>query len=209
MRAMPASVAGNFFERLDGALGLGVVLRPGGELAVADGAHLAAQRLRRDRDTEFLPQPLAKIAQPPTHNAMDRRDRAAVDLRCQRLAVLVAQQRGAARRLAAAQPVRPLGVEPYHPVAHDLQGDVAKLRRLRAHAAVVDRRQCQQTTGLRGILAPPCQPPQVRRAEIRTQGDGTRHGEPPMLTSLKHITPASGNPPRESRPLGVGITLRS
>ena len=38
-------------------------------------------------------------------------------------------------------------------------------------------------------------PLQVSRAEVGTQRYGACHGEPPMLTSLNHIAPASGNPP--------------
>jgi hypothetical protein len=102
-----------------------MMLWPGRELAVAHGAHLPAQCLHRDRDAELLPQPLAEIAQPPAHHAMDRGDRAPVDLGRQRLAVLDGQQRRRARRAAVNQRRRPFGVEPHHPVPDDLQGDVA------------------------------------------------------------------------------------
>ena len=40
---------------LDRPLRLGVVTRPGGELAIAQRAQFAAQRLPRDSDTELLP----------------------------------------------------------------------------------------------------------------------------------------------------------
>ena len=43
---------------LDRALGLGVMARPGGELAVAERAQLAAQRLPGDANPELLPYPL-------------------------------------------------------------------------------------------------------------------------------------------------------
>jgi hypothetical protein len=130
---------------------------------------------------------LAEIAQPPAHHAVDRGDRPLVDLCGQGLAVFVGQQRRGAGRLAVEQSCRPLGVETHHPVAHDLQGHVAQPRRLRARAAVVDRRQRQQTTGLGGVLAAPRKAPKLGAGEIRTQGDGARHGEPPMLTSVNHM----------------------
>jgi hypothetical protein len=190
-RATPASVAGKFFERLDGALGLGVMPEAGRQLAVAQGAHLPAQRLHRDGDAELLPQPLAEIAQPPAHHAMHRGNWAAVDLRGQRLAVRVGQQGRGAGRLAVAQSLRPLGVEPHDPVAHDLQRDMAQPRCLRARAAVVDRRQRQQTTGLGGVLAAPRQPAKLGSVEVGPQGDGTCHGTPPLLTRVNHITPVN------------------
>jgi hypothetical protein len=114
-----------------------------------------------------------------------------------------------AGRLAIAKSLRPLGVETQNPVAHDLQGHVAKPRCLRARAAVVDRRQGQQTTGLGGVLAAPRKTQKLDAGKIRTQGDGARHGEPPMLTRVNHISPASGNPSRESRHAGGGIRVPS
>ena len=90
---MPASVAGKFFKFCDGSIGLGVMLGPGRELAVAHCVHLAAQCLHRNRDAEFLPQPLPEIAQPPADNALRRRDRAMIDLRRKRLAVCISEQR--------------------------------------------------------------------------------------------------------------------
>ena len=168
------------------------MLRPGRELAIAHCTHLAAQSLHRDRDAELLPQPLAKIAQPPAHHAMRRRDRAAVDLRRQRLAVRVGEQGLGTRGLAVEQPVGPTGVEAQHPVPDDLQGEVAQQRRFRARAAIVDRGQRQQTTGLARVLAPPRQATKLRGVVVGAKGDSARHGEPPGIT------------PYESRHLRVG-----
>ena len=60
------------------------------------------------------------------------------------------------------KPYRPLGVEAHDPVTHDLQGDVAETRRLRARDAVVDRRQGEQKPVLTGVLARPCQAAKFR-----------------------------------------------
>jgi len=81
----------------------------------------------------------------------------------------------------------------------------------RAEAALdlgADRRQRQEPTGLGRVLAAPCQTPQLGRTEIRSQGDGACHGEPPLLISMNHIMPASGNTLRESGAAGFGIIER-
>jgi DDE superfamily endonuclease len=47
----------------------------GREAAISHCPQLAAERLGGDRDAELLEDPLAKIDQPPAHNAVDRRQR--------------------------------------------------------------------------------------------------------------------------------------
>ncbi len=183
-----------------------MVLGPCRELAQPHAAQDTAQRLRRDRDPELLPQPLTEIGDPPAHDAVDGRRRAALDDLEQGSAVRFSQPRSGTRRLAVAQPIRPLGVEPDHPVAHDLQRDVAQVRRLRAAAAIVDHRQRQQATRLGCILAAPRQAAQVRGREIRAKSDGVRHDKPPLLAMVNHIRPASRNPSRESAATRVGMT---
>ena len=58
--------------------------RPGRELAITHGAQLAAQRLLGDDDAEFFENPLAEIDDPPAHDPMNRRNRAALDDRGER-----------------------------------------------------------------------------------------------------------------------------
>ena len=193
--AMPASVAEKFFKCRDGPFGLGMMLRPGRELTKAHRAQLTAQGLRRDRDAELLPQPLPEIAQPPAHHALGRGDRTAVDLRRQRLAVRVGQQRRRAWCATVDQPRWPLGIEAHHPVANDLQGDMAQPRRLRARATIIYRGQGKQAPGLGRVLAPPRQATELSGAEVGTKGDCAWHGEPPRITRVNHITAVSGNPP--------------
>ncbi len=65
-------------------------------------------------------EPPGQIDQPPTHNSMDRRDRAALDDLHQRPAPGVIQQGTLAGRLAVKQTIGTAGVEPYHPVPHNL-----------------------------------------------------------------------------------------
>jgi len=75
---------GALFESLDRSLGLSMVTRAGGELAMGN--------------------------EPPAHEAVDRRGRPALDHR-ERHLVRVGELRGLAGRLAIRQPVRPMSVE--------------------------------------------------------------------------------------------------
>ena len=53
-----------------------MMARSGGKLAVAHLTQFAAHGLFRDGDAELLEDPLAKIDDAPTHDAMDRGRRA-------------------------------------------------------------------------------------------------------------------------------------
>ena len=72
-----------FFKTLNGVLGLRMMTRAGRELAIAHGAEFSAQRLLGDDDAEFLPNPLAKIDDPPSYDPVNGRDRTALDDRSQ------------------------------------------------------------------------------------------------------------------------------
>src|SRR5690349_6303618 len=156
---------------LDRSLGLSVMTWPRAELAISQGTHFATQRLTGHADPKLLPQPLAKIDQTPAHNIVDGRDRTTLNDRRQRSPMRVGQSRLRARRLAVYQTIRPLRVEPQHPVPDDLQSDIADARCLTAAAAVVDHRQCQQAAGLSCILRPPCQTSQITASEVRPKRD--------------------------------------
>ena len=179
---------------LDRALGLGVVARAGGELAVAHGAQLAAQRLLGDGHPELLPEPLAQVDEPPAHHAVDGGRRAVLDHRRQCRPMRVARPGRLAGGLAVDQPAGTLGVEPQHPVPDDLQRHPADPGRLGPRRPVVDGRQRQQAAGLRGILGLPRRGPQVGGVEIAPQRDG--HGEPPPFAILESESRRPGNPPR-------------
>jgi len=49
------------------------------ELAIAQSAHLPAQRLLCDRDPVLVPEPLDQIDQPPAHNPVHSRNGTALD----------------------------------------------------------------------------------------------------------------------------------
>ena len=149
------------------------------ELAIPQGAHLAPQCLPGDADPKLLPQPLAKIDQTPAHDIVDGWDRTALNDRRQRPPMRVGQSRLRAGRLAIDQAIRPLRVEPQHPVPDDLLPDITDARCLAAAAAIVDHRQCQQPTCLLRILRSSCQPPQITASEVRAKRDRCCHGGHP------------------------------
>ena len=82
----------SFLKKLNGACGLCVVAWPGRELAIPHGAQLPAERLLGDADAELFLDPLAEIDNPPADDAMDARNRAALQDRLQCSAVRVVQQ---------------------------------------------------------------------------------------------------------------------
>jgi len=86
--------------------------RAGGQLRKAQGLQFTAHRRLAHRDAERLPDPLRQIDQPPAHDAMDGRDRTALDGLRQCSPLLSVQFRGIARRLAVDQPIRSAPVKP-------------------------------------------------------------------------------------------------
>ena len=77
------------------------------ELAITHGAQFAAQRLLGDDDAEFLENPLAEIDDPPAHDPVNRRDRAALDDRGERGAMRVVQPRRLSGGLRSIKPSGP------------------------------------------------------------------------------------------------------
>jgi len=186
----------------DGPIGLGVMTRPGRELSIIHRPQFSAQRLLGDTDSEVVPKPLAQIDQPPPHHPVDSGDRAALDHRRQSGAVAVVQSRWLAGRLAVYQPVRPVGVELHYPIANDLHGDATGLGCLRPWRAFVNRRQRQQTTSLRRVLALARESPQALRVKVAPQRD--RHGKPPWFATLNQTAAASRNTPESgSKRFGI------
>ena len=126
--AISSRRAGKFFYIVDGAHGLRLMARTGREFAIVHLAQLAAQGLLGGDDAKFLEQPLAKVDDPPTYDAMDRRRRTLLDHARERRAVLAVEPGRLSGRLTVDQPVRAKRVEAQNPVAHDLDPDPADLR---------------------------------------------------------------------------------
>jgi hypothetical protein len=152
--------------------------RPGRQLAEPHTPQLPAERLLGDRDAELLEDPLGQIDQPPTHDAVDGRDRAIVDNLPQGLPLALVEEARRPRCLAGQETPGTLGVEPDHPVAHDLQGDAANPGRIRPRAAIVNLGQRQKTPRLIGITRSPRELTQHRAIEIRAKRKRNGHGKP-------------------------------
>ena len=113
--------------------------RTGRDFATAHLAQLAAHGLFSDGDAKFLEHPLAKIDDPPTHDAMDRRRRTLLDHPREHGAALVVEPARLSGRLAFDEAVRANDVEAQNSAAHDLKSDPGDLRRLATCRAIVDR----------------------------------------------------------------------
>jgi hypothetical protein len=175
----------SFFKRLNGTRRLGVMARAGRQLAVAHRPQFAAERLLRNADLVFLPDPLAQIDDPPADHAVHGRDRAVLDHRCQRGTVRIVQQRRLAGSLAVDQSLGTVRVEPQCPVTHHLQRHATNLRSVRAAASVIDHGQRQEPPHLIGVLDLSGNPAQLCRTIVRPQWDRLPHGEPPPFASLE------------------------
>jgi len=164
------------------------------ELTITHGAQFAAQRLLGDDDAKLLENPLAKIDDPPAHDPMNRRNRAAFDDRGERRPMRVVKPGWLSRRLAVDQALRSMGVELHHPIANDLKRHPADLRRLGAPRAFVNRRQSQKPPRLRPVLRSPRRRPHHLRIKISPERNG--HGEPPLFATLNQNPADSGIPNR-------------
>src|SRR5664280_1220476 len=99
-RAISSRRAGKFFKILNRILGLGIMAWPSREFAIAHSQQLPPQSLLGDGDAELLKDPLRQIDQPPTHHAVDSRDRAALDHPRDCLALNIIELRGLPGRFA-------------------------------------------------------------------------------------------------------------
>jgi len=70
-----------------------MMARASRKFAIPYGAQFPAQGLLGDRHAELLEYPLTEIDKPPTHDAVNRRDRAILDHLRDRRPVLVVQSR--------------------------------------------------------------------------------------------------------------------
>ncbi len=98
-----------------------------------------SQSLLGNADPELFPDPLTQVDQAPAYHPMGCRNRPALQHLHQCSPVCIIELRGLARRLAADQSFRPLGIEPHHPVPHDLQRHSTKLSGLCPCCSIIDR----------------------------------------------------------------------
>jgi hypothetical protein len=101
---------------------------------------------------ELLKHLLAKIDDPPPHNAMDTRHRPIFDHARESCAVFVFEQRRLAGRLAINEAIGAIRIERQHPVSNNLEPDPANLGRFAPCATIVDRRQSEKPPRLRPVF---------------------------------------------------------
>src|SRR5579862_1040858 len=115
-----------------------MVAGPRREFDVAQLLQLAPHSCLIKRDRKFIMKPLDKIDQSPAHNSVDRRDRAAFDNLDKRPPLGIIEPGPGAGSLAIQKALWATGIEPHHPVAHDLQTHSADPRCSSPAAAVVN-----------------------------------------------------------------------
>lgn len=177
---------------------LRLVPRARRDLAIPQGSHRPAHGCLIQRNAEFR--------QPPAHHPVHRRDRSAFDQGGQGLALVGVELRRRAGRRAVNQPVRPLGVEPHHPVADDLPTHPADPGRLPARAAVIDHRQRQKAPRLVGIVRRLRKTAKRRTVEILPKRNRRGPRKPPCPRQGEAQSEPFENPPRESPSAQTGIS---
>jgi len=121
-----------------------MMTRPRRELSIAQRAQFAAEDLFGDRYAIVIEDPLREIDQPPAHDLMDRGVRTGFDHGDKRAPLFVIEQARTSGRLAIDEPVRPLGVEPKHPIAKGLKPHPSKPGRISPRAAIIDRDESEK-----------------------------------------------------------------
>ena len=171
------------------------------KLAIAHGAQFPAQGLPGDDNAEFLEDPLAEIDDPPPHNPMNGRDRAALDHRGERGSGRVIETRRLSRSLPVDQSRRTIGVEFDYPIANDLKRHHANLGRLRPAGPLINHPKRQKPPSLWSVLA--LLRPRTNRNSIKIGPERDSHGEPPSFTTLNQNQADSGitSPSRALRAL--------
>src|SRR3546814_20534987 len=143
---------------------LGMVAGPRRELNIAQLLQLAPHSGLVERHRKFLMEPLDQVDQPPANDAMDRRDRAALNRFNERPALVVIEPRPGAGSFAVKQPIRAAIIEANHPVAHDLQAPIADPRRRRPASTPATPAQGQAPPALVPATPSTRHPPQCNPA---------------------------------------------
>ena len=121
-------------------------------------------------------QPHDQVTGPPAHHAMDGRDRPFVHDPRQKCPVPLVELRRRTWRGDIDQTIRPLLVEPDHPVAKRLPVHPADLSGLGPRCAIEHRSNRQKPPDLIAVLRPPRQPAHLKRCKIRSNHNRLAHG---------------------------------
>ena len=148
--------------------------------------------------------PHNQIAGPPAHHPVDRRDRPFLHQAGEKRLVLFAQLAGRTRRPFVDQAVRPLIVEPDHPVPQGLPIHAADLRRLFPRGTVEHCCDRKQPARLSGVLNPRRQATKfLAEKSVRTAIAVPMANDPPFAT-LNYVAGDLGIP-SELALLRIGI----
>src|SRR5262249_20189881 len=192
--------------RVHGLSILLVGLRPGAHMREAQGLEGAIDRIVRHRESELLMQPHDQIARPPAHHAMDRRDRTLLYDSGEKGLVPGVELGRHPRRGDIDETVRPLFVEPDHPVPQRLTIHATDRGRLFPRRAVEHGRNRQQPSRLRSIFRSLGKTANLAGGVVRPHRNGPAHGKPPQFAILNHAAIDSGIP-RESATQRLGISF--
>ena len=140
------------FEGLHGDFILGMVAGPRRELDITQLLQLAPHCGCIERHRKYIVKPLDQIDQPPAHNPTDRRERTAFDHLYKRPSLCINKPGPGPQSLSIKQAPRTAGIEPHHPVPHDLQTYPADPRSCCSAAAIVYLGQCQKSPSLVRVL---------------------------------------------------------
>ena len=107
----PPTRRGSFFKILDGKLVLPLVAWSRRYLAKPQRPQFTAHRRLINRNAELFEYPMRQVLSAPTHDTVDRRNRAALNKPSERLSLPVIELGRLACRLAVNQTIRPLGLK--------------------------------------------------------------------------------------------------
>ena len=143
-------------------------------------------RIVRHRQRKLLIEPHDQIARPPANHAVDRRDRPLLHDPGEKSPVRIIELGRHARRRDIDETVRPLLVEPDHPIPQCLTIHPADLRRVFPRGPVKHSRDRQQPSRLRGILCAFRKQANLAGRIVRPHRNCLAHGKHPPFATLNH-----------------------
>ena len=196
-----ATRTASFFERRDGVGVLLVGLRAGAHMREAQVLQGAIDRVVRHREPKLLVEPHDQIARPPANHAVDRRDRPLLHDPSEKGPVRIVELGRHARRRDVDETVRPLLVEPDHPVPQRLTIHPADLRCVFPRGPIEHSRDRQQSSRLCDILRALRKLANLAGRIVRPHRNCLAHGKHPPFAILNHRLAIRKSSP-VSQPLG-------
>src|SRR5439155_19175121 len=165
----------------------------------------AIDRVVRYRERILLVEPHDQIARPPANHTVDRRDRTLLYDPSEKGPVRMVELGQHARRRDVDETVRPLRVEPDHPVPQRLAIHPADLRRVFPRGPIEHSRNRQKPSRLRDILCALRKLANLADRIVRPYRNCLAHGKHPPFATLNHAARDSEIPGESAAPR-VGIS---